>query len=282
MGQRIFSTVLLWLIIFGVMWKFGNTGAVLLVGLMSVLTLREFYALLAGAGQQPFRRLGMSFGALITLTPWLQQVDGINFPKNSDVLALAVIVFSIRILAEREPLKRVEALATTVFGLVYVALMMQYFVRVLTPRAEDVAAGLTPNGRLILCLWIVAVAKFCDVGALLTGMAFGRHKMAPQISPKKTWEGAVGGVLISMGVGALVAWLGRADMPAHLTPLVAAFLAAPVALVAIVSDLIESIMKRHAAIKDSGGTIPGIGGIFDLTDSLILTAPLGYFLFALP
>jgi phosphatidate cytidylyltransferase len=113
-------------------------------------------------------------------------------------------------------------------------------------------------------------------------MAFGRHKMAPQISPKKTWEGAVGGVLVAMGVGALVAWLGRNELPPHLTPLVAAFLAAPVALVAIVSDLIESIMKRHAVIKDSGGTIPGIGGIFDLTDSLILTAPLGYFLFALP
>ena len=282
MGKRIFSTVLLWLVVFGVMWKFGNTGAVLLMGLMSVLTLREFYALLAGAGQQPFRRLGMSFGALITLTPWLQQTDGINFPRNSDVLALAVIVFSIRILAEREPLKRVEALATTVFGLVYVAFMLQYFVRVLTPRPEDVAAGLTPNGRLILCLWIVAVSKFCDVGALLTGMAFGRHKMAPQISPKKTWEGAVGGVLIAMGIGALVVWLGRDYVPPHLTPLVAAFLAAPVALVAIVSDLIESIMKRHASIKDSGGTIPGIGGIFDLTDSLILTAPLGYFLFALP
>ena len=277
MGKRIFSTVLLWLIVFGVMWQFGNTGAVVLVCLISVLTLREFYALLASAGHAPFRRLGMAFGALVTISPWLYQHVGI--PRSSDALVLAVIVFAIRILAEREPAKRAEALAATVFGLVYVALMLQYFVRILTPVPDDIV---TPNGRLILCLWIIAVAKFCDVGALLTGMAFGRHKMAPQISPKKTWEGAVGGVLLAMGVGALVAWLGRNDLPAHLTPLVGAFLAAPIALVAIVSDLIESIMKRHAAIKDSGGTIPGIGGIFDLTDSLILTAPLGYFLFALP
>jgi len=106
--------------------------------------------------------------------------------------------------------------------------------------------------------------------------------MAPQISPKKTWEGAIGGVLMAMGVGALVAWLGRGHLPPNLTPPVAALLAAPIALVAIVSDLIESIIKRHAALKDSGGAIPGIGGVFDLSDSLLLTAPLGYFLFALP
>jgi len=89
-------------------------------------------------------------------------------------------------------------------------------------------------------------------------------------------------VLVSMGIGALVAWLGRNELPAHMTPLVAALKAAPIALVAIVSDLVESILKRHAALKDSGGAIPGIGGIFDLSDSLLLTAPLGYFLFALP
>ena len=157
--------------------------------------------------------------------------------------------------------------------------MLQYFVRILTPLPDDTV---TPNGRLLLCLWLIAVAKFCDVGALLTGMAFGRHPMAPHISPKKTWEGAVGGVLVSMGIGALVAWLARGQLPAHMTPLVAALIAAPIALVAIVSDLVESIIKRHAALKDSGGAIPGIGGVFDLSDSLLLTAPLGYFLFALP
>jgi phosphatidate cytidylyltransferase len=248
-----------------------------MVGLISVLTLREFYQLLSSAGHAPFHRLGLLFGALITLSPWLEQHFGI--PKSSDALVLAVIVFSIRILSEREPLKRVEALGATLFGLVYVALMLQYFVRILTPMPNDV---ISPDGRLLLCLWLIAVAKFCDVGALLSGMAFGKHKMAPQISPKKTWEGAIGGVIVSMGVGALVAWLGRGQLPAHMTPLIGALIAAPIALVAIVSDLIESILKRHATLKDSGAAIPGIGGIFDLSDSLLLTAPLGYFLFALP
>jgi len=277
MAKRILSTVILWSIVIATLWFYRTEGGVVLIGLISVLTLREFYKLLSSTGIMPFRRLGMTFGALITVSPWLHAQIGV--PGSSNALALAVIVFSIRILSEREPHTRVNALAGTIFGLVYVALMLQFLVRILTPLPGDIV---TPNGRLLLFIWLIAVAKFCDVGALLTGLAIGRHQMAPQISPKKTWEGAVGGVLVSMGIGALVAWLGRGQLPPHMTPLIAALLAAPIALVAIVSDLIESIIKRHAALKDSGGVIPGIGGVFDLSDSLLLTAPLGYFLFALP
>jgi phosphatidate cytidylyltransferase len=148
-----------------------------------------------------------------------------------------------------------------------------------TPLPGD---AILPEGRLVLVLWVVAVAKFCDVGALLTGLAAGRHPMAPLTSPKKTWEGAVGGVAVAMGVGSLVAWLGRGVLPPSMTPLHAALLAAPLAAVAIVSDLIESVIKRRVALKDSGGGVPGIGGIFDLSDSLILAAPVGYFLLRLP
>jgi phosphatidate cytidylyltransferase len=134
----------------------------------------------------------------------------------------------------------------------------------------------------VLCLWTVAVAKFCDVGALLTGLAIGRHPMAPLTSPKKTWEGAAGGIALAMGVGALVVWMGAPVLPASMTPLRGALLASPVAVVAIFSDLVESVIKRRAASKDSGGVVPGIGGIFDLSDSLILAAPVAYFLLGLP
>jgi phosphatidate cytidylyltransferase len=185
----------------------------------------------------------------------------------------------VRLLGERSPENRVESLASTIVGLVYVSLLLQYFVRIVTPLPGDV---LTPNGRLLLALWLIMVAKFCDMGALLSGMAFGRHKMSPQISPKKTWEGAIGGVLLSMVSGAVFAWCARDSFPPHMTPLVAALMAAPLAVLAIVSDLIESVIKRRANFKDSGQAVPGIGGMFDLSDSLILVAPLGYFLFRLP
>lgn len=275
MAKRILSTVLLWALVICSLVFFRTEGGVALITLIAVLTLREFYKLMQGAGLAPFDKLGMTFGGLITVAPFLEARFGI---PATHTLAIAVIVFSIRVLGERDPHNRVEALAGTLFGLVYVALMLQYLVRIVTPLPGDTV---TPTGRLLLFVWLVAVSKFCDVGALLSGMAFGKHKMSPTISPKKTWEGAIGGVFISMGIGAFVAWLARDHFPAHMRPMCAALFAAPIALVAIVSDLIESVIKRRATIKDSGGIIPGIGGVFDVSDSLILTAPLGYFLFRL-
>lgn len=276
MAQRIFSTIALWFVIFGTLWFFRTSGALVLVAAISVLTLREFYQLMTAAGWAPFSGLGMFFGALITLSPYIQVRFG---APAHPLLALATVVFAIRIVAERPPEKRVEALASTLFGLVYVALLLQYLVRILTPLPTDTISA---DGRLLLGLWLIAVAKFCDVGALLTGLAIGKHKMSPTISPKKTWEGAVGGVLTSVGIGALVAWLGRDHLGTTLSPLHAAIIAAPIAIIAIISDLIESVIKRRAALKDSGTVIPGIGGMFDLSDSLLLTAPVAYFLFGLP
>ena len=275
MGKRIFSTVALWTIVGLAVWFFRTTGALVLITLISVLTLREFYQLMHASGYDPFDKFGMFFGGVITLSPWIHVQLG--WP-TALFLPLAVIVFAIRLLGERTPETRVESLASTLFGLVYVAVMLQYLVAIITPVPNDT---LSPNGRLLLCLWLVAVTKFCDTGALLTGMAIGRHKMSPQISPKKTWEGAIGGVLISMGIGALFAWLARDTFPRHMTPLVAALMAAPIAVVGIVADLVESVLKRRAKLKDSGKTIPGIGGMFDLSDSIILVAPIGYFFFRL-
>ena len=277
MAKRIFSTVVLWAIVGGALWFFRTAGALVLITLVSVLTLREFYQMMHASGYQPFDKLGMFVGALITLAPW---GVGAQFGKPVHLLLpLATVVFAVRLLGQRTPENRVEALSSTLFGLVYVSLLLQYFVRIVTPLPGDT---ITADERLLLALWLIAATKFCDMGALLTGLSIGRHKMAPQISPKKTWEGAVGGVLCSMGVGALFAWFARGHLPAHMTPGVAALMAAPIAVVGIIADLVESVLKRRANMKDSGATVPGMGGIFDVSDSLILAAPVGYFLFGLP
>ena len=276
MGKRIFSTILLWTLVGVALWYFRTNGALVLITAISVLTLREFYRLMHGAGYDPFDKFGMTIGGLITLGPWLHSQLG--WPTEL-LLPLAVIIFAVRLLGERTPETRVESLASTLVGLVYVTTMLAYLVAIVTPLPGDTVS---PDGRLVLCLWLVAVTKFCDTGALLTGLAIGRHKMSPQISPKKTWEGAVGGVLISMGIGAFIAWLARDIFPPHMTPLMSALIAMPIAIVGIIADLVESVIKRRANMKDSGATIPGIGGMFDLSDSIILVAPIGYFFFQLP
>ncbi|HEY9248865.1 MAG TPA: phosphatidate cytidylyltransferase [Rariglobus sp.] len=273
MRKRIFSTVLLWLIILATMYFFQARGGILLLLLVSVLTQREFYQMVARMGHAPFSRLGLLFGAAVTLAPVVSSRCPLLTPEN--LLALATLAFAIRIVGERNPENRVESLGWTLFGLVYVPFMLQFLVRVL------LIDGPHANTGLALGLWLIAVSKFCDVGALLSGMAFGRHKMAPVISPKKTWEGAIGGLLTSAALGAGIVAVFGPYFPSALSPLLAAAFALPVAALGIVSDLVESVIKRRANTKDSGATIPGIGGMFDLSDSLILTAPAGFLIFSL-
>ncbi len=252
------------------MWFFRNTGAIVLCTLVSMLTIREFYLLMRGCGYAPFDRLGTVFGGIITLGPWLEL--HYHIPTHL-LLAGAAVVFSIRLLGERTPESRMEALCSTLFGLVYVSFLFHYFIRMLLPLPGDT---ISPNGRLLFCLWVIAATKFCDMGGLLTGLAIGRHKMSPLISPKKTWEGAIGGIVASMGIGAALAWFGRDVLPSNLTPLVGALVAMPIAILGIIGDLVESVIKRRANIKDSAAIIPAMGGFFDMSDSLLLTAPVGW------
>lgn len=276
MLSRLLSTVLLWSIILGSLWFFGPHAAVAILTILAALTLHEFYQLAEKMGFRPFRWISLTFSVLITAGPYYVTEYFFDGEEPAGfapmLLALAIVVFCTRILFERDNTNRIESLIATIVGLLYVPFLLHFLVRLMLIFAE-------PAAGLAVCLWVVAVSKFCDVGALLTGMAFGKHKMAPNISPKKTWEGAVGGVLTSAGIGALISWLAADYVPGSLTPLVAALVALPIALVTIVSDLIESAMKRRADIKDSGKMIPGIGGAFDLTDSLILTAPVAYLIF---
>lgn len=276
MLSRILSTLVLWTTILGSLWLFGAHAAVALVTVLAALTLHEFYGMTVTMGARPFRWMGITFSVLITAAPYVlayyTEEPALVAHLPTGFLVIALIISCFRVLGERDTASRVETIAATVMGLVFVPFMLHFLVAILMRDGFD-------GDNLALCLWTVAVSKFCDVGALLSGLAFGKHKMSPTISPKKTWEGAVGGVLTSAGLGAAIAYFGSLYFSVSFTPLVAALMAVPLAIVTIVSDLIESAIKRRADTKDTGKLIPGIGGAFDLTDSLILTAPVAFFLF---
>ena len=282
MLKRILSTLILWGVLLGSLWLFGSHAAVTILTLLSALTLYEFYTLTGKMGARPFRWMGILFSMLITAGPYLilalggEDLHGYGFFGGILItfmlLMIALVLSCIRVLGERDNESRIETITATVMGLVYVPFTLQFLVQILMIDGDS-------SENLTLCLWVVAVSKFCDVGALLTGLAIGKHKMSPVISPKKTWEGAVGGVLTSAGVGAAIAFFASGTVPEELTPLVAAIIAVPLAIVTIVSDLIESVLKRRAGVKDSGNMIPGIGGALDLADSLLLTSPIAFILF---
>src|SRR5437016_3276493 len=141
----------------------------------------------------------------------------------------------------------------------------------LTPRASSgVASG------QFYCLYLIAVTKFSDMGAYLTGSAIGRHLMVPQISAKKTWEGFFGALALALLCSLALFKL----MPGHLAMLSwthATILGLLLGFAAVIGDLAESIIKRSTGVKDSGNFLPGIGGALDLIDSLLFTAPLLFF-----
>ena len=157
---------------------------------------------------------------------------------------------------------------TAFFGIVYVAVSLSFIYQ---------TRGL-PDGQFTV--WLIFICSWgCDTMAYVSGMLFGKHKMAPALSPKKTLEGAVGGVLGAALIGAVYAAAVGRFLSSDQNPVLAyALISAVGALVSMVGDLAASAIKRNHNIKDYGNLIPGHGGILDRFDSVIITAPIIYML----
>ncbi len=275
----------LWAVVLGTLYFFGTVGGLVLLTLLALAVQYEVHGLLEKMGYRPLKALGLVMGAGIMAS---SSMDVFLSPKESfsakGVLLFVLPLFFLPIWRPGKAFIQ-ERLLPTLFALAYVPLMMQFLVRVVAElEAREQGFG------LYVAVLIIAVAKFSDVGGLLVGKLCGRHKMAPSISPAKTWEGAVGGVLASMAVGVGLAMLYPSYRIAFNVPgpkqsdiccldlwALLGF-SALIGAVAIASDLVESVLKRAAGVKDSGAVIPGIGGALDLADSLLLTAPVAYLL----
>jgi phosphatidate cytidylyltransferase len=159
--------------------------------------------------------------------------------------------------------------AVTISGVLYIGWLGAYLI----------SLRMLPDG-----LWWVLTALpavwLADTGAYLIGSRFGKHKMTPRLSPKKSWEGYLGGILFSVPITTLLAFLWPiwAGPGLAITPLRAAVLALVLSVLTILGDLGESMIKRQVGVKDSGNLLPGHGGIFDRIDSWLWAAVIGYYL----
>lgn len=275
---RIFSTVFILGLIALVVYSLKETGAMWVLNLCATLTLFEVYTILGRLGFAANRLSGLVTGGCLIPVSFYFEGYGV------DVLAIGALFTSAAcvLFPQAQRGMYIKRLMPTFFGLVFVSFLLQYFIRILQVGGSE-NNGLFMGFGLFFSLWVVIVAKFSDIGALLVGKAIGRTKLAPSISPGKTIEGLIGGFGASAGMGALLPWIFQekfADVVYFgdwaFTPAQGALWGLVIALSAVIGDLIASVMKRLASMKDSGGAIPGIGGLFDLTDSLILAAPTGY------
>lgn len=193
---------------------------------------------------------------------------------NSEYLLMMLIFAMMAILAVyvfTYPRYRAGQVVMAFFGIVYVAVMLSYMYRI---RCLE-------NGKFLV--WLVFISSWgCDTCAYCAGVLLGRHKMAPILSPKKSIEGAVGGVLGAAAIGAIFALVFRAHLTVFSNPVVMlAVIGGVGGLISMVGDLAASAIKRNYEIKDYGTLIPGHGGILDRFDSVIITGPLVFYLILL-
>jgi phosphatidate cytidylyltransferase len=153
---------------------------------------------------------------------------------------------------------------TALFGL-WVGLLASY----------GVLLVVRPDGPVVVAA-VVGAAVLSDIGAYGFGVAFGRHKLAPSISPAKSWEGLVGGLLVAAAAAAIVLPL----LGDTFTPAPAALFGVAIGLAAALGDLVESLLKRDLGVKDLGDLLPGHGGVLDRVDGILLALPVGYHLLA--
>ncbi|HEY5036832.1 MAG TPA: CDP-archaeol synthase [Chthoniobacterales bacterium] len=274
---RFASTIALWSVALLIIFSGYELGFFALISIVGLIALWEFYGMLDHKGLPNFKITGMICGATMLVGSFYYFSH--YGPARSYDFEMAVLLFFLLTVFGRQmfdglrddaPLR---TMAYTLFGLLYVLWLYNFITKIVyvTPRL--------PNGAVtgqFYVFYCIAITKFSDMGAYLTGSLIGKHPLVPHISPKKTWEGFVGALAFS-----LLASVGLFElMPGHLSVLTlthAIVLGLLLGFAAVIGDLAESIVKRSTGVKDSGNMLPGIGGALDLIDSLLFTAPLLFF-----
>ena len=253
---RILTAVLLIpLVVCLVLWGPSYLLAAIVLAITE-MALWEFFRLAEATGTRPARVLGYTFGAAIAVLSLVQPIA---------VCILGVTVLSLMVLlgwamvSQKELAGVLASASSTFLGVFYVA----------APLSLLVWVGLRPGGRWAVLFALIAV-WIGDSVAFFVGSAWGKHKLAPRISPGKTWEGSAGSLTAAVLAGLIFArffWKGTAYSEA-------AVLAVVINMAAQIGDLAESALKRGAGVKDSSNLVPGHGGVLDRIDALLFAAPV--------
>ena len=232
-----------------------------LVGLVMLIAAWECYALLEAKGSRPLRGLGLA-GCLAVTGSFAYTGARVN-PALPLVL-VTIVAIAGAMWRRGDPAAMLETAGATLFPVLFVGLTLGY------PIALRALPGENATDLLLLLALCVMAG---DTAAFYFGSKFGRHRMAPKVSPKKSWEGAAGGVVASVA-GAVLAhfWFFLRLPLAH-----AVALGVVLSLTGILGDLAESMLKRAAGVKDSSALLPGHGGVLDRLDSLLVAAPVLYY-----
>ncbi len=254
--KRIISSVVLISIIIGVI--FIDWLCALVVTLFIIGGLYEYFVMLQKKGINIYKYFGIGMGAIIPLSIMFK----FEPTKNWELLFIVLALFFLIVMQfkRRDNHGVIIDISTTLFGILYVSWFFSFLIKI-----RYLPGGLGYLGALLL------ITKLGDIGAFLVGSKWGKHPLIPRISPKKTLEGSIGGLIFSI-LGALAS---KAFLPFNYGQLL--IVAISLAILGQLGDLSESLLKRDCQVKDSGNIFPGMGGVLDEIDSLLFTAPVFYF-----
>ena len=251
---RVLTAAVYAIVVIGaVLW--GHLPTAIVFGAMSGLAAAEFYAMERRESRLPNEFFGVAAAAIMPLSASLWGLPGLSATLTALIAASLVWHTAFR-------RTRTADTAITLFGAVYTGFLLAYLVLVIRTFEAGTALALL----LIVSVWAN------DVFAYLVGSTIGRHKLAPAISPKKSWEGFFAGAAVTIALWSTAPFFAMFNLEFVQGLLTGA----AVALASLIGDLAESRMKREAGVKDSGTLLPGHGGFLDRLDSLILVCLVAY------
>ncbi|MBL8024351.1 MAG: phosphatidate cytidylyltransferase [Elusimicrobia bacterium] len=252
----------------------GNVPFLAFIFILILLALWEFHRMAEEGGYATQGWAGISAGALVAVSfvfPGIR--SSVSFLSQAPAFAVMVALLGLilREMVRRDKGLSMLRLAMSFTGILLIVWPLGYLALIRELRGTN---GLLMNGGLMATVFLVALIWTQDTGAWAVGLSIGKHRLAPAVSPKKSWEGAVGGlvagVLLSLALRELFMkdLFGRGEI---------VVLAVVLGVLAQISDLTESLVKRCFGVKDSSSLLPGHGGVLDRFDSFLLTAPFLYF-----
>lgn len=252
----------------------GSWPFILAIVAIALQALREFYHLADSKHASPNQAVGLAVtAAMLVGVGYMVAGDGTRgLMASASVIGLVMMVGTILTLTIelfRAKENAVFNTSTTMFGVTYIGISMASLIGLRFTKQPELLGTWGAEGCSLVLTLFVSV-WLADIAAYFVGLTIGRHKLFPRVSPKKSWEGAVGGLVGSTaGFGVLAMYL----MPS-LDLTTALVCGAVVGIVGPLGDLSESLLKRDATVKDSGELLPGHGGVFDRFDSMLFAAPV--------
>jgi phosphatidate cytidylyltransferase len=261
LAKRIWSSFLILSLSGLIVFIFPNWVFSLFAASIVGVGLAEFFGIAERKGIFVYKYFGVIIGMLVPVITYLQMGTEGYFTSEPIIIMIACLFLFVLQFTRRDTSQAITSISVTMFGLLYIAWLFSFFIKL----------KYLPDGALLVT-FIILVTKIGDVGAYFIGGAMGKRALIPRISPNKTVEGTIGGLVLSL----IVALLSKFYLPKF--PIGHLFvLGILLGILGQVGDLAESVLKRDSGVKDSGANMPGFGGVLDMIDSLLFTVPIFYF-----